>query len=193
MNIYPFFVAPTALDLHDSPHNNASPVLASPKSFLVSPAVGEVKGWFSSLFHWRTHAVAFRSRDGVAPTRAEVRRLLAPVLLAEPQPDGALRARLEDAYDPVTGHLVQKAVRFRIEFTVGSGSSRGSACGPAGGGGGGGCTMTLVQEKGSVSAFRVVCARLRAEWTLDALEPQTPGMPAAGFGGEDVEARLIHV
>ncbi|KAI0252515.1 kinase-like domain-containing protein [Lactifluus subvellereus] len=196
---------PTALDLHDSPRNNASPVLPSPKSLLGSPAVGEVKGWFSSLFHWRTHAVALRSRNGVGPTRAEVRRLLAPVLLAEPQPDGALRARLEDAYDPATGHLVQKAVRFRIEFTVGSSSSssssssgRGSAGGPGAGagvgvGGAGGCTMTLVQEKGSVSAFRAVCARMRAEWTLDALEPQTPGMPPAGFGGEDVEARLIHV
>ena len=125
------------------------------------------------------------------------------MLLAEPQPDGALRARLEDAYDPTTGHIVQKAVRFRIEFTVGaSGGGSGSASrggttssGGAGGGAGGGCTMTLVQEKGSVSAFRAVCARLRAEWTLDALEPQTSGIPLAvnGFESEDVDARLVHV
>ena len=173
------------MDFHDStPRNNSnntggSPVLGSPKSLLVPPAVGEVKGWFSSLFHWRTHAIALRSRDSVASTRAEARRLLAPVLLPDPQADGALRARLEDAYDPSTGHLVQKAVRFRIEFTVGRG--------------GGGCTMTLVQEKGSVSAFRAVCARLRGEWTLDALEPQTPGMPPAGFGGEDTDSRLVNV
>ena len=184
------FTSPAAptLDFHDStPRNNGgSPVLGSPKSLLVPPAVGEVKGWFSSLFHWRTHAVALRSRDSVASTRAEARRLLAPVLLpADPQADGALRARLEDAYDPSTGHIVQKAVRFRVEFAVGRGSG--------GGGGSGGCTMTLVQEKGSVSAFRAVCARLRAEWTLDALEPQTPGMPPAGFGGEDADSRLVNV
>jgi hypothetical protein len=75
-------------------------------------------------------------------------------------------------------------VRFRIEFIIGGG----------GGSAGRGCTMTLVQEKGSVSAFRAVCARLRAEWTLDALEPLTPGMPpAAGFGSEDIDTRLVHV
>ena len=52
-----------------------------------------------------------------------MRRLLAPVLLPEPQPDGALRARIEDAYDPTTGHIVQKAVRFRIDFTVSGGGA----------------------------------------------------------------------
>jgi len=186
---------PPALDLPDSPRTG-SPVLSSPKSsLLVSPAVGEVKGWFSSLFHWRTHALALYSRDAVAPTRAEVRRLLAPVLLPEPQPDGALRARIEDAYDPTTGHIVQKAVRFRIDFTVGVGSggrgSNNSGNGNSNGGSGGGCTMTVVQEKGSVSAFRAVCARLRAEWTLDALEPQTPGLQSTGFGGDDT--RLVSV
>jgi hypothetical protein len=152
--------------------------------------VSEVKGWFSSLFHWRTHALPLHSRDAVAPTRAEIRRLLATVLLPEPQPDGALRARIEDAYDPATGHIVQKAVRFRVDFTVGSGSGSG---GGGGGGSGGGCTMTLVQEKGSVSTFRAVCARLRAEWTLDALEPHTPGMQQNGFGGDDADSRLVNV
>jgi len=117
------------------------------------------------------------------------------VLLPEPQPDGALRARIEDAYDPTTGHIVQKAVRFRIDFTVGVGSggrgSNNSGNGNSNGGSGGGCTMTVVQEKGSVSAFRAVCARLRAEWTLDALEPQTPGLQSTGFGGDDT--RLVSV
>jgi hypothetical protein len=173
-------------------------VLGSPKSsLLVSPAVGEVKGWFSSLFHWRTHAIALQSRDAVAPTRAEVRRLFAPVLLPEPQPDGALRARIEDAYDPATGHIVQKAVRFRIDFTVGGGgggTGRGSNSNSNSGSGScSGCTMTLVQEKGSVSAFRAVCARLRAEWTLDMLEPQTPGTQSTGFGSDDADARLVSV
>ena len=171
-------------------------MLGSPKSsLLISPAVGEVKGWFSSLFHWRTHALALQSRDAVASTRAEARRLLASVLLPEPQPDGALRARIEDAYDPTTGHIVQKAVRFRIDFAVGGGggSGRGSNGNGCSGSVGSGCTMTLVQEKGSVSAFRAVCARFRAEWTLDALEPQTPGMQSTGFGGDDADARMVSV
>jgi hypothetical protein len=117
------------------------------------------------------------------------------VLLPEPQPDGALRARIEEAYDPTTGHIVQKAVRFRVDFTVGvgGGGGRGSNSNGQnkGGGSGGGCTMTFVQEKGSVTAFRAVCARLRAEWTLDALEPQTPGLQSTGFGGDDT--RLVSV
>lgn len=192
--MYSRAVPPPALEIPDSPRTG-SPVLGSPKSsLLVSPAVGEVKGWFSSLFHWRTHALALHSCDAVAPTRAEVRRLLAPVLLPEPQPDGALRARIEDAYDPTTGHIVQKAVRFRVDFTVGVGSGSGRGSNDNGGHnnkGGGGCTMTLVQEKGSVSAFRAVCARLRAEWMLDTLEPQTPGMQSTGFGGDDT--RLVSV
>jgi len=80
-------------------------------------------------------------------------------------------------------------VRFRVDFTVGSGSSGGGG----GGSGGGGCTMTLVQEKGSVSTFRAVCARLRAEWTLGALEPHTPGVQQNGFGGDDADSRLVNV
>ncbi|KAI0000169.1 kinase-like domain-containing protein [Russula compacta] len=186
--------APPVLDLPDSPRT-ISPMLGSPKSsLLISPAVGEFKGWFSSLFHWRTHAIALHSRDTIVHTRAEARRLLAPVLLPEPQPDGALRARIEDAYDPTTGHIVQKAVRFRVDFIVGSsaGTGRGSS-NSNGGSGSGGCTMTLVQEKGSVSAFRAICARLRAEWTLDALEPQTPGMQSTGFEGEDADSQLVSV
>jgi hypothetical protein len=111
------------------------------------------------------------------------------VLLPEPQPDGALRARIEEAYDSTTGHIIQKAVRFRVDFTVGVGGGRGGN--GNGHNKGGGCTMTLVQEKGSVSAFRAVCARLRAEWTLDALEPQTPGIQSTGFGGDDT--RLVSV
>ena len=179
---------PPALDSPDSPRIT-SPALSSPKSsLLISPAVGEVKGWFSSLFHWRTHAIAMHSHDAVAPTRAEIRRLLAPVLLPEPQPDGALRARIEDVYDPATGHVIQKAVRFRVEFSVGNGG--GSGCS---GVASGGCTMTFVQEKGSVSAFRAVCARLRAEWALDTLEPHTPGMQQSGFGGDDADSRLVNV
>lgn len=139
------------------------------------------------------------SRDPVAPTRAEIRRLLAPVLLPEPQPDGALRARIEDVYDPATGYVIQKAVRFRVDFTVGSGGSssssgtgRGNNCGCSGGGSSG-CTMTFVQEKGSVSAFRAVCARLRAEWTLDTLEPHTPGMQQSGFESDNADSRLVNV
>jgi len=86
-------------------------------------------------------------------------------------------------------------VRFRVEFTIGAGAGSGNGMGRGSYGGSGhcGCTMTFVQEKGSVSAFRAVCARLRSEWTLEPLEPQTPGVQQNGFGGDDVDVRLMSV
>jgi hypothetical protein len=38
--------------------------------------------------------------------------------------------------------------------------------------------MTMVQEKGALSAFRAVYGRLRAEWRLDSLK--SPAMGGAG-------------
>ena len=46
----------------------------------------------------------------MASIPAEARRLLAPVLLLKPQPDGALHARIKDVYDPTTGHIVSDSL-----------------------------------------------------------------------------------
>ena len=93
---------PPVLDSPDLPRI-MSPALSSPKSLLlISPAIGEVKGWLSSLFHWRMHALAMHSHNPVAPICTEICRLT-PMLLPEPQPDGALCTRIEDVYGPTTG------------------------------------------------------------------------------------------
>ncbi|KAA1472090.1 Pkinase-domain-containing protein [Dentipellis sp. KUC8613] len=177
-------IKPPALELGGSgsprrPLPIGSPIVSSPSpSLLGSPAVGEFKGWFSNLFNWKTQTYALHSLDGAGATRAEACRLLSHFGVSVHQEDGVLRCRVDDGYDPHTGALVLKHVRFRIEFAVpppgtvplsprrgGSGSSPYS------------CTMVLAQEKGAVSTFRAVYQRLREEWRLDALHS-----PTVGFG-----------
>ncbi|KAI0064398.1 Pkinase-domain-containing protein [Artomyces pyxidatus] len=174
-----------ALDLLDTPRKvlSMSPVLGSPKpsSLLGSPAVGEFKGWFSNLFNWKAQMYALHSFDGAAATRTEARRLLAQNGVAIEQAEGVLRCRVDDAYDPASGALVQKHTRFRIEFAV-------PPLGP-GAKGTYSCTMVLVQEKGSVSTFRAVCQRLKEEWRLDALESPVVGYSVAS-DMESVSQRL---
>jgi len=63
----------------------------------------------------------------------------------------------------ITGLIIPKSVRFRIEFlphTRGSAMVPPSSPLPAGNT----TSITLVQEKGALSAFKAVYGRLRAEW-----------------------------
>ncbi|THH17565.1 hypothetical protein EW146_g3281 [Bondarzewia mesenterica] len=164
-----------------------SPMLsANPMSSRLSTAsigVGEFKGWFSNLFNWKAQTFALHSLDGPAAARSEARRLLVALGVLTSMEDGMLRCRVDDGYDPATGTLVQKHVRFRIEFVLPpgpqSGSNHGllspprknhfsSGVGPREAGLYG-CTMLMVQEKGSVSTFRTVYQKLREEWRLDEL------------------------
>ncbi|KAF8546307.1 hypothetical protein OG21DRAFT_1527911, partial [Imleria badia] len=155
-------------------------------------------------------------RLGLAVTRTETVRILEQlgVSIALEDPDGnasatasILRCRTNEIVDGATGAVVQKHVRFRVEFSVGS-TQVGEFAAPTAGAGsststgtsvtvsprhasafgkqamavGYACAIVLVQEKGSLSTFRAVCRWLREEWTLDAL--QSP--PGGGSGGQGV-------
>ena len=170
-----------------------SPVPMSPQtgSILGSPAVGEFKGWFSNLFHWKAQSYILYSTDDVQTTRNEVRRLLQSlgVSVLEDFQWGILKCRAEDIYEGTA--QIQKACRFRVEVTsaaayappasamspqlaLPAARSR-SVCVP-------GCdtALALVLEKGSVTTFKAVHARLLADWQLaDAL--QSPRVSV--FGG----------
>jgi len=146
--------------------------------------VGEFKGWFSNLFNWKAQTHALQSQKGIAATRTEVRRLLAQCGVVVQQEEGTLRCRVDDGYDPITGALVQKHVRFRIEFglppPVQSHHSltplsprRGSGGSGSGSGIAYACTVILVQEKGAMSTFRAVYQRLKEEWQFDSLQSPT--------------------
>ncbi|KAG2357325.1 kinase-like domain-containing protein [Suillus spraguei] len=201
-----FFSLPSSKrSILGSPLQISSPVMPS---ILASP-VGEVKGWFSNLFNWKAHTYVLCSTDTMYATRNEAVRILEQfgviVGLEETDGHGVLRCRMNDLIDTMTGSVVQKQVRFRVEFSSSSSSSSSHgqpqsptpasprlpmyhASGPMSPtfrygfgkpslGSGFTCAILLVQEKGSVSSFRMVCRRLREEWALDALQS-----PVAGTG-----------
>lgn len=127
------FVVPT-LDLHPNILNAKRPAVGSPTqptspgmpSILSSP-VGEFKGWFSNLFNWRAHTYVLCSTNNLAATRMETIRILEQlgIAIVPEDADGmqagaALRCRTNEVVDGTTGAVVQKHVRFRIEFSVGS-------------------------------------------------------------------------
>lgn len=209
---------PPALDLHPPAHPSKRSILGSPLQIsspvmpsILSTPVGEVKGWFSNLFNWKAHTYVLCSTDTMYATRNEAVRILEQfgviVGLEETDGHGVLRCRLNDLVDTMSGSVVQKQVRFRVEFSSSSSSSSSSqghpqsptpassprlpmyhASGPMSPtfrygfgkpslGSGFTCAIVLVQEKGSVSSFRMVCRWLREEWALDALHS-----PVAGAG-----------
>ncbi|KAG1876307.1 hypothetical protein F4604DRAFT_692460 [Suillus subluteus] len=207
---------PPVLDLHPQVQPSKRSILGSPlqisspiiPSILASP-VGEVKGWFSNLFNWKAHTYVLCSTDTMYATRNEAVRILEQfgviVGLEETDGHGVLRCRMSDLIDTMSGSVVQKQVRFRVEFSSSSSSSSSHgqpqsptptsprlpmyhASGPMSPtfrygfgkpslGSGFTSAILLVQEKGSVSSFRMVCRWLREEWALDALQS-----PVAGTG-----------
>jgi hypothetical protein len=106
-----------------------------------------------------------------------------------------VRCRLDEVYDQITGAIVQKQVRFRVEFgpcttqshaNVHSGGSdafvvpptpklltprlMSTPMSPIPGSGGYVSMVTLVLERGAVSTFKAVYLRVRDMWVLDSQE-----------------------
>ncbi|KAI0822957.1 Pkinase-domain-containing protein [Trametes gibbosa] len=193
------FAAPPLLQKRTT-FSVGSPHIGSPPASGMSPAVGEFKGWFSNLFHWKVQSYLLYSMLDLPTTRMETTRLLeyfgATVAMEENGGWSVLRCRIDDTHD-ISG-TVQKQVRFRVEFTSCSSSSangfqrnstpnttpRLSQVSQTSFSGrsrienltGYETVLGFVLEKGSVSAFKALYHRLRGEWRLDALcSPTTAG------------------
>lgn len=178
------------------------PMSPPPAAIMGSPAVGEFKGWFSNLFHWKAQSYVLYSTDDVSTSRNEARRLIHAlgVSVLEDFQWGILKCRAEDIYEG--GSLVQKAARFRIEVSPASvyaqasvtprlsyaamspqmssmsaARSRSQFERPQGYD----TVIALVLEKGSLTTFKAVYARMKADWQLDAL--QSPRTSVIGGGG----------
>ncbi|GJE85232.1 serine/threonine-protein kinase [Phanerochaete sordida] len=175
------------------------PMSPPPSTLLGSPAVGEFKGWFSNLFHWKAQSYLLYSTDDVVTSRNEVRQLLQSlgISVLEDFQWGILKCRADDVYEH--GSLVQKATRFRVEvhnaatYVHGAGPatprlahhpvahnamspqmsaprSRTQLERPHGYD----TVIALALEKGSVTTFKAVYQRVKADWRLDALQsPRT--------------------
>jgi hypothetical protein len=177
-----------------------SPAPNTPSSILASPALGEVKGWFSNLFNWKTHSYVLGSSNDIHTTRYEVFKLLEQ-LGVEIEGGDVLRCIVDD-------QVVQRQVKFRVEFSIGvAGGNAFSYTHPQSpnpqspnpqqshrlsmnvnkvlSGTGYACAIMMVLEKGSVSTFRSVYRRLREEWRMDEewdVVRMSPGADA-GVGG----------
>ncbi|WWC90046.1 uncharacterized protein L201_004977 [Kwoniella dendrophila CBS 6074] len=172
----------------------STPPLGSPTppSPLLVGSSGEVKtSWFSNLFSWKPATFTLISADDCASSRAECIKLLesfgASVILEDADGWGVLKCRIDEIRD-VSGIIIPKSVRFRIEFlphqiwTNTNHSNGGNVNSPIIPNSPGGSrfstttnnmtttSMTMVQEKGALSSFRAVYGRIRSEWRLDSLK-----------------------
>jgi hypothetical protein len=175
---------------HLAPPPGSSPLTLPPLSPPSTP-FGEARGWFSNLFSWR-QSYALYSLDTLSHTRDEVVALLArfSVAVVGEDADGVvLRCAADEAGDNTRG------VRFRVELSTAPGAASFHPLSPSLPSSAGGrraskmgpdspyeCMIVLVQEKGSMNAFKSIYHRLRAEWRLDALH--TPG----AFGAPSMSA-----
>jgi len=145
------------------------------------------KSWFSNLFSFKPASFNLLSMYDMRVTRGECKRLLRSlgvvVILedSEAVDGGVLKCRLDEVrgkfkearmwsisnlyifymLDPSGVLAVIKAVRFRVEFHLGGVTSSHAAAGFK-------SSLSLIQEKGALSSFKLIFNRLRREWELDA-------------------------
>ncbi|PWN29491.1 Pkinase-domain-containing protein [Jaminaea rosea] len=83
---------------------------------------GAKQSWFAGLFNWKPLSLSLHSYEGFIATQMEVKRLLltsgAKVFIEDSESLGMWRCSLKDNNS--------KTLRFRIEFTVGGGSTAAS-------------------------------------------------------------------
>ncbi|KZT69956.1 Pkinase-domain-containing protein [Daedalea quercina L-15889] len=178
-----------------------SPGLMSPQSSMIGSPAGEFKGWFSNLFHWKVQSFTLYSTTDLLTTRTEIARLLEQCGVLSMVEDHhswyTLKCSTADSQEVPSG--AYKQVRFRVDFasagqqyaSPSSATPRLSQSGlPVPSSSFGGSRLrtdkffgyetgvALVLEKGSVSTFKAICQRVRAEWRLDAMQsPRGTGAP----------------
>lgn len=193
-----------------SSSTKASPLM-SPHS--GSPVVGEFKGWFSNLFSWKQSYILYSVNDLFTAQRETIRILEQAgvfVMMEDSEGVGILKCRMDDITDSM-GIVLQKSVRFRVEFSgipasgvlsahqqrlppsqVPVSSSRMSSHASSMlaknslknlAGMGYACALVLIQEKGAVSTFRLIYKRLREEWRLDGIHSPMLGGSSALMDG----------
>ncbi|KAI6124565.1 Pkinase-domain-containing protein [Pisolithus croceorrhizus] len=162
----------------------------------LSSPVGEVRSWLSHLFNRKPHTYVLYSTAPFRATCNETIRTLERLGVAvgpqESSPrrqdcgiTNIMRCRMNDGVKCLGSGVVQKSIQFRIEFSLSPNAPSGDALWPqlpaltsstpphqrslATGATARDypCAVVLVQEKGSVSAFKTICRRLCELWTLD--------------------------
>ena len=115
-----------------SPVHHGAP---SSSKILTSPVVGEIKGWFSNLFNWKSSSSqggVLYSVDNLQQTKLNIARLLEGIGInlghsaadnLHPDLSDVLLCRIDQpTTNPLNG-ITLKGVRFRVEFNAGPGPS----------------------------------------------------------------------
>lgn len=118
--------------------------------------------WLGNIFRMGPAAYQLLSTRDTAVTRRECARILegmgvAVTLQAEGM--GTLKCKLEETKDPAGAMATVKPVKFRIEMKLPTTVQAIAGYTVA---------LNVVMEKGAHSSFKLVYARLRREWELDA-------------------------
>ncbi|KAK4686621.1 serine/threonine-protein kinase HSL1, negative regulator of Swe1 kinase, partial [Tremellales sp. Uapishka_1] len=160
-----------------SPYLGTPTLSSAPPSPLIIGASQESKqSWFSNLFSWKPAIFTLISADDCASSRAECIKLLesfgAAVILEDADGWGILKCRVDDIRD-VSGNFINKGVKFRVEFLphaqwTGSVVSPRLDAPPPSPRSQLTTSMTMIQEKGALSAFRAVYGRILTR--LDSLK-----------------------
>jgi len=121
---------------------------------------------FFGLFGPKPTTLSLFSVHDAFTTQRECRRLLEKMGVRVSIPHsadlGLLKCRLDELRDPAGAMGVVKPVRFRVEVRKASDPQS-----PTVGVDGHGLVLVFVQEKGAVSSFKAVVARLKRDWELD--------------------------
>ncbi|CDZ98556.1 serine threonine-protein kinase [Phaffia rhodozyma] len=149
----------------------ASTFSKEPSPLIIPTASRRQQGWFSNLFHWKGATAMLICPQDEMSTRADCDKAFKAmgVSVATQAIDGlyVLRVFVNEIED-IDGQLLRKPVKLRVEFRPHAlfQSPNPESAGTL-------TSITLVQEKGALSSFEVVCGRLRNEWPGPGI--RTPG------------------
>ena len=152
---------------------SSSLYLPSPTdSFTSSPK----RSWIDNVFKFKTATYTLYSRQDVHSTRNECRRLLMQmdmlVVLEESEKLGVLKCRYNDLKDASLSNGA-KTLRFRVELQW----PTPQLCHD-----GYLVTLHLIQEKGSLEAFKGIYQHLKRIWTLGSDGTASSLLPSSAFG-----------
>jgi len=188
--------APSSIKSPTMSTYSAPPTPSTPGSAsLMSPSLNTSpkQSWFAGLFNWKPATSTLMSTENFSITHNETKRLLlnsgARVFVEDSENAGVLKCSLAEGKD-----INSKPLRFRVEFHIlpmsslsspaMGGTPRSAAASPALSNHSQqhyATSVTLIQEKGSLTSFKQIYHSLKRTWTLDIPSGSVPNSPATGL------------
>ncbi|UZJ52773.1 hypothetical protein CBS101457_002093 [Exobasidium rhododendri] len=184
----PFTGKSPAMSAYSGPPTPSTPGSSS----LMSPSLNTSpkQSWFAGLFNWKPATSTLMSMENFSITHNETKRLLlnsgARVFVEDSENAGVFKCSMTEGKE-----FNSKPLRFRVEFQI---LPMSSAASPAFGSAPRSAmnspalsaqhyatSVTLIQEKGSLTSFKQIYQSLKRNWTLDIPNSLTSNSPAPGY------------